>query len=177
VVIPKIGTARAEDIESVKRTALSVNPEARIIAADSVVAVEDPSLVEGRKVLVVEDGPTLTHGEMSYGAGHVAARKFNAAEIVDPRKYAVGSIKETFEKFKQVREVLPAMGYGDTQVRELQETINAVPCDAVLVGTPFDLAGMIEANKPLVRVTYDLDEPGTKALEAEIDRFLEKTAR
>lgn len=176
VVIPKIGTAKAEDIASVRKTTSDVNPSARIIEADSVVSVADPSAVQGKKVLVVEDGPTLTHGEMAYGAGHVAARKFGASEIVDPRPYAVGSIKETFEKFQQVSEVLPAMGYGDKQVSELQQTINDVPCDVVLVGTPFDLASMIDANKPLVRVTYDLDEPGTAALKKELEGFLAKTA-
>ena len=174
VVIPKTGTAKPENIAAVRNTASEINPSARIIEADSVVSVDDPSMIKGKKVLVVEDGPTLTHGEMSYGAGHVAAVKFGAAEIIDPRPYAVGSIKATFEKFGQVKEVLPAMGYGDEQVKELQDTINAVPCDVVLVGTPFDLAGMIESNKPLVRVTYDLDEPGTAALKAELEAFLVK---
>jgi predicted GTPase len=174
VVIPKTGTAKPENIAAVKKTASEINPSARIIEADSVVSVADPSMIKGKKVLVVEDGPTLTHGEMSYGAGHVAAVKFGAAEIIDPRPYAVGTIKATFEKFGQVRDVLPAMGYGDEQVRELQDTINAVPCDVVLVGTPFDLAGMIESNKPLVRVTYDLDEPGTAAIKAELEAFLVK---
>ncbi len=174
VVIPKTGTAKPENIAAVRKTTAEVNPSARIIEADSVVSVADPSLIKGKRVLVVEDGPTLTHGEMSYGAGHVAARKFGAGEIIDPRPYAVGSIKATFNKFTQVKEVLPAMGYGDEQVRELQETINAVPCDVVLVGTPFNLAGMIKSNKPLVRVTYDLDEPGTAALRAELEAFLAK---
>ncbi len=177
VVIPKTGTAEPANIAAVRKTTTEVNPSARIIEADSVVSVADPSQVKGKKVLVVEDGPTLTHGEMAYGAGHVAAKKFGAAEIIDPRPYAVGSIKETFNKFGQVSEVLPAMGYGDEQVRELQDTINAVPCDVVLVGTPFDLAGMIESNKPLVRVTYDLDEPGSAALKAELDAFLVKNRK
>jgi len=172
VVIPKTGTARPENIAAVRQTTSRINPAARIIEADSVVAVAEPEKIKGCKVLVVEDGPTLTHGEMSYGAGYVAARKYGAGSIVDPRPYAVGSIKETFNKFGQVTEVLPAMGYGDEQVRELQETINAVPCDAVLVGTPFNLSGMIKSDKPLVRVTYDLDEPGTAALERELDAFL-----
>lgn len=174
VVIPKTGTAKPENIAAVRKTTSEVNPSARIIEADSVVSVDDPSMIKGKKVLVVEDGPTLTHGEMAYGAGHVAARKFGAGEIMDPRPYAVGSIKATFDKFGHVREVLPAMGYGDEQVMELQETINMVPCDVVLVGTPFDLAGMIESNKPLVRVTYDLDEPGTAALKTELEDFLVK---
>ena len=177
VVIPKTGTAEPANIAAVRKTTAEVNPSARIIEADSVVSVADPSQVKGKKVLVVEDGPTLTHGEMAYGAGHVAAKKFGAAEIIDPRPYAVGSIKETFNKFGQVSEVLPAMGYGDEQVRELQDTINAVPCDVVLVGTPFDLAGMIESNKPLVRVTYDLDEPGSAALKDELDVFLAKNQK
>jgi predicted GTPase len=129
-------------------------------------------MVKGKKVLVVEDGPTLTHGEMTYGAGHVAAKKFGASEIVDPRPYAVGSIKETFEKYTHVTDVLPAMGYGEIQTAELQETINAVPCDLVIVGTPFDLGRLIQVNKPMTRVTYELDDESSRELEQAIDHFL-----
>ncbi len=172
VLVAKIGTADPENIEIVENSARELNPNARIIRADSVVSVADPALVAGKKVLVVEDGPTLTHGEMNFGAGHVAAKKFGAAEIVDPRPYAVGSIKRTFEKYSHVTDVLPAMGYGETQTMELQETINAVPCDLVLVGTPFDLGRLIEADKPMIRVTYELDDAASRELEKVIDAFL-----
>lgn len=172
VLLSKIGSARLEDIEQVKKTVKEVNAGAKILEADSVVSVSEPEKVEGKEVLVVEDGPTLTHGEMSYGAGHVAAKKFGAAKIVDPRPYAVGSIQDTFEKYHHVREVLPAMGYGDTQIRELQETINSVPCDLVLVGTPFDLGRLIKSEKPLLRVRYELDEHGTQELERLLKTFV-----
>jgi len=172
VLVAKIGTADPKNIEIVEQSARELNPDAKIIRADSVVNVSDPSQVAGKKVLVVEDGPTLTHGEMTYGAGHVAAKKFGAAEIIDPRPYAVGSIKETFEKYPHVTDVLPAMGYGDTQTSELQQTINAVPCDLVIVGTPFDLGRLIEVDKPMSRVTYELDDAASLELEKLIDAYL-----
>jgi len=173
VLVAKIGTAAPENIDIVEKSARELNPNAKIIRADSVVSVTDPDQVAGKRVLVVEDGPTLTHGEMTYGAGHVAARKFGAAEIVEPRPYAVGSIRETFAKYSHVTDVLPAMGYGETQTRELQETINAVPCDLVIVGTPFDLGRLIKVNKPMSRVTYELDDESSRELEALIDAFLD----
>jgi len=172
VLVAKIGTADPENITIVEQNAKELKPSAKIIRADSVVSVDDPSMVAGKKVLVVEDGPTLTHGEMTFGAGHVAAKKFGAAEIIDPRPYAIGSIKATFEKYPHVTDVLPAMGYGDTQTSELQQTINSIPCDLVIVGTPFDLGRLIEVNKPMTRVTYELDDESSQELEKAIDAFL-----
>ena len=121
-------------------------------------SVPEPEKIKGKKVLVVEDGPTVTHGGMAYGAGVVAARQWGAAELVDPRPYAVNSIRETFERYQHLREVLPAMGYGETQQRELQETINRTPCDLVLVATPVDLTRLLRLNKPSLRVSYEIEE-------------------
>jgi predicted GTPase len=136
------------------------------------VTVEKPELIKGKRVLVVEDGPTLTHGEMKYGAGHVAAQKHGAAAIIDPRNVAVGSIKNTFAKYTHVSEVLPAMGYGDAQMKELEETINAVDCDAVVIGTPIDLGRMLNINKPSTRVLYELEERQPGQLEAAIRKVV-----
>ena len=121
---------------------------------------------------MVEDGPTLTHGEMTYGAAHVAARQFGAAAIVDPRPYAVGTIRGVFEKYRHLTDILPAMGYGDQQVHDLQATIDAVPCDLVLVGTPFDLSRLIKTRHPMMRVNYSLDQAATAQLSGILDRFL-----
>jgi len=172
VVINKVNTAKPEGIKTVEANIRRINPKARIIRADSPVTVADPAAVKGKRVLVIEDGPTLTHGEMTYGAGHVAARMNGAAAIVDPRPFAVGSIKKTFEKYPHVTEVLPAMGYGKKQMSELEKTINAADCDLVLVGTPIDLGSLLKINKPALRVTYELDEPATKGLRKEIERVL-----
>ncbi len=172
VLMAKMGSASQSALEIVKSNVAALNPNAQLIQADSVVSIASPDQVQGKRALVIEDGPTLTHGDMTFGAGYVAAKKFGALEIVDPRPYAVGSIKSTFEKYPHLKEVLPAMGYGEDQVRDLQETINAVPCDVVLVGTPFDLARLVDCNKPLVRVSYELDETSTEALAGVLDRFL-----
>jgi predicted GTPase len=166
VLLGKMSSARPDDVALVRSNVRRVNPRARLIEADSVVSVPDPERLQGKRVLVVEDGPTLTHGEMSFGAGVVAARQAGAI-LVDPRPYAVGSIKDTYSHFAQLQDVLPAMGYGNRQVEELEATINAVPCDLVLVGTPFDLSRLIRANKPMVRVSYELD-PATSAALGEI---------
>jgi len=171
VLIPKVGTARAKDIEEVKRNVTFLNPGVQVIEADSEVTVEDSDKIAGQRVLVVEDGPTLTHGEMPYGAGWVAARKFGASEIVDPRPYAVGSIRDVFSRYPHVRELLPAMGYDDNQIEELRETIDKVPCDLVLVGTPFDLGRLINTSKTLLRVSYEVDQAGSVALSNVLDRF------
>jgi predicted GTPase len=173
IVVPKIGSATFEQIEQVKNNIASLNPEARLIEADSEVSSESEEMISGKRVLVIEDGPTLTHGEMSYGAGWVAARKFGASEIVDPRPYAVGSIKEVFVEYPHIGELLPAMGYDDRQVAELKETIDAVPCDLALVGTPFDLGRLIDSKKPLLRVSYEVDQSGSDALEEVLDEFLD----
>ena len=164
VLINKVGTAEQEDIKTVVKNIKSANPKAKIIKGRSPVSVDNPAAVKGKRVLVVEDGPTLTHGEMTYGAGHVAARKFGAKKIVDPRPFAVGSIKKTFQKYSHMTDILPAMGYGAKQMKELEKSINAVKCDVVLIGTPIDLARMMKINKPTVRVTYDLGKAATNAL-------------
>ncbi|GAB4109134.1 MAG: cyclic 2,3-diphosphoglycerate synthase [Acidobacteriota bacterium] len=170
VLLGKMSSARPEDVALVRSNVRRVNPRARLIEADSVVSVPEPERLQGKRVLVVEDGPTLTHGEMSFGAGVVAARQAGAI-LVDPRPYAVGSIKDTYVHFAQLQDVLPAMGYGKRQVEELEATINAVPCDLVLVGTPFDLSRLIRANKPMLRVSYELDLATTAALEEELKPF------
>lgn len=158
VVINKVNTATPLNVQTVKENVRTQNPEALIIETASNVVVATPELIRGRRVLVVEDGPTLTHGEMPYGAGVVAAREFGAAELVDPRPYAVGSIQGSFKQFRQLTNLLPAMGYSAMQRHELEETINRVPCDLVLVATPIDLARVIKLTKPYLRVTYEVQE-------------------
>jgi len=170
VVINKVGTAQPEFVEVVEANIRKINPRARIIRALSPVTVDDPSAIKGKRVLVIEDGPTLTHGEMTYGAGHMVARANGAAQIIDPRPFAVGSIKATFETYTHVTEVLPAMGYGDKQRRELEQTINASDCDLVLIGTPIDLGSQLNIDKPAMRVRYDLGAEATEALRAEIEK-------
>ncbi len=164
-VINKVDTASPQDVDTVRRNIIAANPRAKIVEAACRVTVSDPGSVKGRRVLVVEDGPTLTHGEMPYGAGVVAARQCGAAELIDPRPYSVGSIRSTFEKYGHLTSLLPAMGYSTMQMHELEETINRVPCDVVLVATPIDLGHLIKLNKPSLRVTYEIEEktqPGLK---------------
>ncbi len=172
VIINKVGTARPEDVETVENNIKKINPGARIIRAKSPVMVEDPSAIKGKRVLIVEDGPTLTHGGMKIGAGHVAATMHGAASLVDPRPFAVGSIKTTFEKYTHVHEVLPAMGYGEKQMSELEQTINAADCDLVLIGTPIDLGALLKINKPSMRVRYELGPQATDALRTEVERVV-----
>ena len=162
VIINKTDSARPEDVEIVRRNIAAANPAAAVFAARSPLSVDDPGLLKGKRVLAVEDGPSLTHGELTIGAASLAAKEHGAAELVDPRPFAVGSIVDTFEKYSSTGPVLPAMGYGDEQIRELAETINNSDVDVVVVGTPIDLASLIEINKPVVRVQYDLalDDPG-----------------
>ncbi|HVP42823.1 MAG TPA: cyclic 2,3-diphosphoglycerate synthase [Terriglobales bacterium] len=157
VVINKVDTAAIDCVDVVRRNVRLNNPRARVIETACRVSVADPEQVRNKRVLVVEDGPTLTHGEMPYGAGVVAARQCAAAELVDPRPFAVGSIRTTYGKYPHMTRLLPAMGYSDMQRHELEETINAVPCDLVLVATPVDLARIIKLNKPAVRVTYEIE--------------------
>ena len=152
LIINKVDTANAEGVETVRRNIAQHNPKAQVIETACRVTVADPESITGKRVLVIEDGPTLTHGEMPYGAGIVAANRYHAGKLVDPRPYAVGSIKKTFEKFPHLGKLLPAMGYSETQSHELQETIKHVPCDVVLVATPIDLARTIHIDKPNVRV-------------------------
>ncbi|MBE0466573.1 MAG: GTPase [Candidatus Desulforudis sp.] len=160
VIINKVDSAGAGAVEAVLDNVRRVNPRAVVVQADSPVTVDHPELVRGRKVLVVEDGPTLTHGDMASGAGMLAARKHGAAEIVDPRPYAVGTIRDTFAKYGRLTKVLPAMGYGEEQVGELAETINRAPAELVIIGTPIDLRRVLTLDKPAVRVRYELAERG-----------------
>jgi predicted GTPase len=165
VIINKIESANPEEVAQVRQNIASLNPAATVIDAASPIFVEDPELIRGARVLVIEDGPTLTHGEMAYGAGYVAALRFGAAEIVDPHSFAVGSIAQTFIKYPNTGPILPAMGYGAQQIRELQETINATPCDLVIVATPIDLRRVLEIKQPSQRVRYELQEIGRPTLE------------
>ena len=173
VIINKVDTADYDFVEEVRDNIMRVNPKTIIIEAASPVTIEDMSIIRGKRVLVVEDGPTVTHGGMPYGAGYIAARKAGA-EIVDPRPFAVGSIQDTFEKYYHLEDVLPAMGYGKTQMKELEDTINKSDADAVVIGTPIDLGRLIKINKPSVRIRYDLQEIGRPNLEDILSEFAEK---
>jgi len=159
-VLNKVDTAVHENVVAVQDSVRRVNPQAVLIKAASPIFVDDPAAVRGKRVLVIEDGPTLTHGEMAYGAGVIAAEYFGAAEIVDPHPYAVRSIAETYKKYPTTGAVLPAMGYGAAQLADLAETIAATPADLVLVATPIDLARIIDIDKPNQRVRYELQEIG-----------------
>lgn len=165
VVINKVDTADYYNIEEVRENIRMANPGAVIVDAASPIQVDDPAVIRGKKVLVVEDGPTLTHGEMTYGAGTVAAEKFGAEDMVDPRPYAVGKITETFEKYPEIGVLLPAMGYSDQQVKDLETTINSTDCDSVVIGTPIDLRRVVNIKKPNTRVYYDLQEIGKPNLD------------
>lgn len=165
VVINKIDSAKPEDIATVRKNIAAVNPGAQVIDGDSIITVDNTEIITGKRVLVVEDGPTLTHGEMKYGAGTVAAQKFNAAEIVDPRPFTVGTITDTFTKYPNIGVLLPAMGYSDQQLHDLEESINNTDCDSVIIGTPIDLGRLIKINKPHTRVQYDLEEKGEITVE------------
>jgi len=165
VIINKIDSADSDDILDVIDNIQEVNPNATIIEGASPVTVEKPNLIRGKRVLVVEDGPTLTHGEMQYGAGTVAAQKLGAKEIVDPRPFTVKSITATFEKYPNIGVLLPAMGYGKAQMKDLETTINKTKCDSVVIGTPIDLGRYIKINKPHTRVKYDLQEIGAITVE------------
>jgi len=172
VIINKVDTAEPDAVEDVKDNIKLMNPKARIIEAESPVGVVGGEKIKNKKVLVVEDGPTLTHGDMDYGAGYVAAKQYGAKEIVDPRPYAIGTIKKVYENFKQLEDILPAMGYGDDQMKELKDTINAIPADLVLVGTPIDLAAHLKFNKPSLRVTYSLKERTQPGLQSLLEKLL-----
>ncbi len=176
VIINKVDTARPEAVEAVREAALHANPGAMIIEAASPIFVEDPRIVRGKRVLVVEDGPTLTHGGMKYGAGVIAARKFGAAETIDPRPYAVGSIRDTFRKY-EVGRLLPAMGYGRRQLADLEATIKQAPADLVVIATPIDLRRLIDIRQPAVRVSYELEEIGRPDLEDALDQYFAPAVR
>ncbi len=173
VVMNKIDTAEPEKVNLLRENIHKLAPEAILIEAASPLTVDHSELIRGKKVLVVEDGPTLTHGEMKYGAGVVAAQKFGAKEIVDPRPYAVGTISQTYQKYPGIGKLLPAMGYGKKQIQELQETINTADCDLVIIGTPIDLTRIIKINKKSIRVKYELQEIGRPNLEEVLSQKVE----
>lgn len=174
VVINKMDSAGPEDIQTVRESIAKVAPTAIVIDGASPIRVDDPSVIRGKRVLVVEDGPTLTHGEMKIGAGVVAAHKYGAAELVDPRPFTVGKMTETFEKYPEIGTLLPAMGYGEEQLKDLETTINNTDCDGVVIGTPIDLNRIINIKRPNTRVWYDLQEIGSPNLEEVIDDFVKK---
>jgi len=174
VIVNKVQTADRHDILTVKDNIAKLNPGALVIEAASPIVVDDPALIKGKRVLVVEDGPTVTHGGMTYGAGTIAAEDYGAAEIIDPKPHAVGSIAEIYAKYKHLGAILPAMGYGKEQVRELEETINRSGCDVVVSGTPVDLRRVVKVNMPIVRVRYELDEIGHPTLDELIEARLGK---
>jgi len=176
IVINKVDVAKKEAVELVKSNITRVNPKARIIEAKSTITVDHPELVKGKKVLVIEDGPTVTHGQTPYGAGTVAAKNMKAT-IVDPHPYAVGTIKDTFNKYKNVGPLLPTMGYSPEQIKDLEKTIKATPCETVLSATPIDLSRIMKIDKPLAKVSYELEEVTKPNLEDLITEFLMKTKK
>jgi predicted GTPase len=171
IIVNKVDTARPEDVEAVIANARRVNPQAVVIKANSPIFVKDGERIRGKRVLVIEDGPTLTHGGMKYGAGIVAARKYGAAEVIDPRPFAVGSIKKTFEKYNHLDKVLPAMGYGARQTQELAKTIDKTDCELVISATPIDITRVIKVGKPILRVRYELEELGSVKLKDLLKKF------
>ncbi|MFO8087597.1 MAG: cyclic 2,3-diphosphoglycerate synthase [Bacteroidales bacterium] len=173
-VINKMDSAAPENIQTVRENIEKVAPNAIVVDGASPIKVDDPTVIKGKRVLVVEDGPTLTHGEMKIGAGTVAAQKFGASEMVDPRPFTVGKLSETFKIYPNIGTLLPAMGYGEQQLKDLETTINNTDCDAVIIGTPIDLNRLIKINKPTTRVYYDLQEIGNPNLEEVVDDFVKK---
>lgn len=171
VIINKIDSSKPEDVKIVENNISETNPEAKIIHANLKIIPEKPELIKDKRVLVIEDGPTLTHGELATGAAFIAAKEHGAKEIVDPRKNAVGSIKDIYEKYTHLQLVLPAMGYSKQQIKELEETINATDCDLVLIGTPINLKRLLKINKPAIRVRYEIEEIGRPTLEDVLDKF------
>ncbi len=172
VVINKVDSAGFENVYKLRSNIERVNPRAKIVEAASPIFIENPEVIRGKRVLCIEDGPTLTHGEMNIGAAYIAAKKYGAKEIISPLPYALGSIKKAFEKYPQTKEVLPAMGYGEEQIKELKETIDRVPCEAVIIGTPINLAHLFDIGKPWARVRYELQEIGSPTLYDLIKDFL-----
>lgn len=177
IVINKANTAQARDVQSLRERAASLNPEAKVVVAASEVSLDAPEVVKGKRVLVIEDGPTLTHGEMSYGAGTVAAKKYGAREIIDPRPYAVGSIQALYERFPHIGDVVPAMGYYPEQLEELRLTIQRSECDAVIIGTPFNLRRLIEVDKPCAKVSYELEDMDGLALREIVSQFITRRVK
>ncbi len=177
IVINKVDTANSENVIKVRENLRLLNPKAIVIEAASPLFVDDPGAIRGKRVLVIEDGPTLTHGEMAYGAGYVAAKRFGAKEIVDPRPFAVKSIAATYQKYPKTGPILPAMGYGEAQTRDLEATINASDVDLVIIGTPIDLTRVLKINKPSQRVRYELQEIGQPTLEDILKAWFGKSAQ
>jgi predicted GTPase len=174
VIINKIDSASPEAIQTVRESIEKVNPKALVIDAASPIKVDNPAVIKGKKVLIIEDGPTLTHGEMKFGAGIIAARKFGASDLVDPRPYITGRLKETFGIYPEIGTLLPAMGYGEQQLNDLEKTINRTKCDSVVIATPIDLKRIIDIKKPNTRVYYDLQEIGYPDLTVVLDEFIKK---
>jgi len=174
VIINKVDTADPQNVKQVKENVKMVNPKAMILDAASPITADQPELIKGKRALVIEDGPTLTHGNMPYGAGTIMAQRLGAKEIVDPKPYAVGSIKETYKKYVHLGTILPAIGYGEKQIAELKETIDRTPCDVVVIGTPIDLRRVMTINKPTVRVNYELQVLGPISLEQVLEEFLQR---
>jgi len=177
VIVNKVDTADHLNVERVKSNVKQVNPDALILEAASPITVDKPEIIKGKRVLVIEDGPTVTHGNMAYGAATIAAKRFEAEEIVDPRPYAVGSIREAYVQYPHLGSILPALGYGEKQISELKATIDATPCDVVLIGTPIDLRRVMRFAKPTVRVKYELQVLGPVCLEEVIDNFLGRNVK
>lgn len=174
IFINKVNTAQKEDIDTVRTNVRSINPTAEIIEGFSAIQAEDKKMITGKRVLVIEDGPTVTHGGMPYGAGMVAAKEYGAKTIIDPRPSAVGSIVDTFNKYTHLTNILPAMGYGKKQIRELEQTINNTDCDVVISGTPIDLTRILKTKKPVVRIRYGVGEKTALELETVLQKFLRK---
>jgi predicted GTPase len=177
IIINKVDTADMQKVKLVKENIKLVNPNARVLEAASPITADSPEAVRGKRVLVIEDGPTITHGNMPFGAGVIFAQKFGAGVIVDPRPYAVGSIKEAYEKYRHLGAVLPALGYSGKQIAELKETVDRTPCDVVVIGTPIDLRRVIVIKQPTVRVKYELKVLGPVSLEHVLDEFIERSVK
>jgi predicted GTPase len=173
-VINKIDSANFEDIQQVRANIARVNPGATVVDAASTISVDKPEIIRGKRVLVIEDGPTLTHGEMKIGAGIVAARRFGAAEIIDPRPFAVGKLADTYKIYPNIGTLLPAMGYGDQQIKDLAATIEKAGCDSVVIATPIDLGRVIKINKPNTRVEYALQEIGRPDMADVLEPLIKK---
>jgi len=176
VIINKVNTAKKEDIETIRNNIKKVNQKAQIIDGISTITADDKEMIKGKRVLVIEDGPTVTHGGMKFGAGKIAAEMWGAKEIIDPREYAVGSIVETFKKYSHLSNVLPAMGYGKKQIKELEKTINNSNCDLVVSGTPIDISRVLKTDKQVIRVRYDVGEETAKELEKIVDDFIKNNS-
>ena len=174
LIINKMDTAKSAAVEIIAKNIKSINQRATVLYTASAIKVPGGDLINGKRVLVVEDGPTLTHGGMAYGAGIITAERYNASEIIDPRPFATGSIKETLSLYPHIKNLIPAMGYAERQIKDLEDTINNIPCDMVLIATPVDLARIIKIDKPSVRISYEIEEMGRPAIADILERFIER---